>query len=189
MPPLPYWMSPPAWGWPDNACGHPDEVLDVPTRVGMARNADIETVLESGCPHPRGDGPRLGLWSSMVCWMSPPAWGWPAKSTYKITNGNDVPTRVGMARSASRPMESQDGCPHPRGDGPKFQGESQWRFWMSPPAWGWPARARCRVASPSDVPTRVGMAREEKSAGGRLSGCPHPRGDGPARDKLRLQTL
>ncbi len=178
-------MSPPAWGWPGRVsctcCPEPD----VPTRVGMARCAVPPSMSRNRCPHPRGDGPPSSGPRQSLLWMSPPAWGWPAKLDTIIANFGDVPTRVGMARFMLIPEIPTSGCPHPRGDGPLLSEHFDAGFAMSPPAWGWPAKKRLTPARLSDVPTRVGMARAKSTETASCARCPHPRGDGPFSMPLR----
>ena len=111
-------MSPPAWGWPEETAKGRLHERDVPTRVGMARHARSSSLISSGCPHPRGDGPLrvLRLWNGVK--MSPPAWGWPEVFWSNGQPRKDVPTRVGMARRRTHQRACLDRCPHPRGDGP-----------------------------------------------------------------------
>ena len=71
---------------------------DFPTRVGMARRAEILRILETGFPHPRGDGPMFTMPVDQVLAISPPAWGWPAVELTTEYLTADFPTRVGMAR-------------------------------------------------------------------------------------------
>ncbi len=92
-------MSPPAWGWPEYEESTGEELEDVPTRVGMARQAHESPFSRIGCPHPRGDGPLLPLLTDFSPAMSPPAWGWPGLADVRVLGSHDVPTRVGMARS------------------------------------------------------------------------------------------
>ena len=74
-------------------------IPDVPTRVGMARRAEADNKSTARCPHPRGDGPLMANAKASFLPMSPPAWGWPdAREAFHGT-ADDVPTRVGMARS------------------------------------------------------------------------------------------
>ena len=132
-------MSPPAWGWPDvcrPARGAPD---DVPTRMGMAREIEDNIQRITGCPHPRGDGPRRAQELFPDLKMSPPAWGWPENKRLRTEVEKDVPTRVGMARSINNRLKLPPGCPHPRGDGPESVDKGGKLQKMSPPAWGWPA--------------------------------------------------
>ena len=50
-------MSPPAWGWPGVGEFTGERLLDVPTRVGMARQMISRAAVVRRCTHPRGDGP------------------------------------------------------------------------------------------------------------------------------------
>ena len=91
-------MSPPAWGWPAVEKAKAEGQIDVPTRVGMARGDPQPYCVLRRCPHPRGDGPLLGISRTALHGMSPPAWGWPACLRCRALRVGDVPTRVGMAR-------------------------------------------------------------------------------------------
>ena len=131
-------ISPPAWGWP--ALADRDEKLgiDFPTRVGMARSARRGSTSGTRFPHPRGDGPNGGVECHDFMGISPPAWGWPAKTQSLSNFYEDFPTRVGMARRGLRPKTNSSRFPHPRGDGPcNFEPVGSPRG-ISPPAWGWP---------------------------------------------------
>ena len=70
-------------------------------------------------------------------------------------------------------------CPHPRGDGPRSNPNSNKCDRLSPPAWGWSALRCVRECPERVVPTRVGMVRTPKPRLPLAPRCPHPRGDGP----------
>ena len=125
----------------------------------MARVGEFSPSHCDGCPHPRGDGPEV---FAGVAW-----------------DGEDVPTRVGMARLDCNPRAQCGGCPHPRGDGPTWDRSALVAMKMSPPAWGWPVNCVPFLEIRFDVPTRVGMARQRIELHKAPAGCPHPRGDGP----------
>ena len=52
---------------------------------------------------------------------------------------------------------------------------------MSPRAWGWTGSARPEQPGYWDVPTRVGVDRQQRGAAARGVRCPHARGGGPMR--------
>ena len=178
-------ISPPAWGWPGD-----HRVIqsrrDFPTRVGMARDR-LSRISSIDFPTRVGMARDHGGCSGSFP-ISPPAWGWPARTSLRIQSRRDFPTRVGMARdSSSRQSIADDfptrvgmarspdiaGFPHPRGDGPRLEcadrfphprgdGPTQESLIMpeiSPPAWGWPVTLCLAMQSRRDFPTRVGMAR------------------------------
>ena len=60
---------------------------------------------------------------------------------------------------------------------------------MSPPAWGWPVPSYKRDCTADDVPTRVGMARNNSRRRIRNRRCPHPRGDGPQNKKMYFNSI
>ena len=145
----------------------------------MARSPWSRNRTKPCSPHPRGDGPistRPPRWPSR---FSPPAWGWPAAGDGLGRKGDVLPTRVGMARLSSPPGMTSKRSPHPRGDGPVWNGPKQEFRWFSPPAWGWPDMRSAMEKLPAVLPTRVGMARRAMVARSSSACSPHPRGDGP----------
>ncbi len=112
--------------------------------------------------------------------ISPPAWGWPETSSPLITQWEDFPTRVGMARPPTRRGRRGRGFPHPRGDGPASHCPAGRVWQISPPAWGWPGDVTEKHHQAVDFPTRVGMARPAVFHRYAIGGFPHPRGDGPS---------
>ena len=90
--------SPPAWGW-SGGRGHFVVFGDVlPTRVGMVRSLRTASRSMLSAPHPRGDGPVIGLATIFNPEGSPPAWGWSAIQVAAIVIRYVLPTRVGMVR-------------------------------------------------------------------------------------------
>ncbi len=152
-------ISPPAWGWPVIHGGDEFRVEDFPTRVGMARSCVGGPPLPRRFPHPRGDGPGLASLIQLPSAISPPAWGWPESWNGNTVYCEDFPTRVGMARKGFPPPLLRERFPHPRGDGPNNISLGGDHTWISPPAWGWPARTQIPSLTHHDFPTRVGMAR------------------------------
>ncbi len=172
-------FSPPAWGWPGFVELRERGLVVFPTRVGMARFSAIARSLTGCFPHPRGDGPFQPRASSIARMFSPPAWGWPVCPASSMSSPAVFPTRVGMARSERRKTWPVGGFPHPRGDGPiPAPRLIPWSV-FSPPAWGWPGRSLLGGRGIRVFPTRVGMARLQRSTSGGEASFPHPRGDGP----------
>ena len=69
--------------------------------------------------------------------------------------------------------------PHPRGDGPLTQRQTEHPGPFSPPAWGWSALRFGSFHQASVLPTRVGMVRNLLHRSLPHPRSPHPRGDGP----------
>ena len=112
--------------------------------------------------------------------FSPPAWGWSAEEAAKVASKPVLPTRVGMVREMSAPINNGGRSPHPRGDGPPSEVWDTVKARFSPPAWGWSALTSGVWPAGSVLPTRVGMVRGDDRAPGSGSRSPHPRGDGPS---------
>ncbi len=140
-------FSPPAWGWSaaDRFGEAAFEVL--PTRVGMVRLCINAAGEPRRSPHPRGDGPVLGLALWSIKSFSPPAWGWSGAPAPSAIQAVVLPTRVGMVRTAGVSNRGGRRSPHPRGDGPVEKAAAVQRMSFSPPAWGWPAR---RIPVPAE---------------------------------------
>ncbi len=111
-------ISPHAWGWPAHANAAFTLEADFPTRVGMARAAEVPPPTNEGFPHTRGDGPMSAFIAKSSVSISPHAWGWPERLREQIHCKHDFPTRVGMARGGPAPPAASPRFPHTRGDGP-----------------------------------------------------------------------
>ena len=111
--------SPHAWGWSAvmKSVGKPEMIF--PTRVGMVRNASLQTTVNANIPHTRGDGPENGFDENQVRKYSPHAWGWSVTSNQAEIIIEIFPTRVGMVRHVSGLRGDVSDIPHTRGDGPK----------------------------------------------------------------------
>ncbi len=145
----------------------------------MVRRSTATATVGGSSPHPRGDGPRFACDCYKLMRFSPPAWGWSACARTTTGDGDVLPTRVGMVRSA-RVTRSRRWCsPHPRGDGPFQSLVVSFRDQFSPPAWGWSALGPLQLHRGFVLPTRVGMVRAGLRYRLPRGGSPHPRGDGP----------
>ena len=151
----------------------------LPTRVGMVREIAAASPAKPGSPHPRGDGPSIGLDPDQLGRFSPPAWGWSAILPGRLGSDCVLPTRVGMVRGRSLPQARAPGSPPPRGDGPCYAFVTAVLSVFSPPAWGWSVLRPQHCAGSEVLPTRVGMVRQRRSLRLFPPGSPHPRGDGP----------
>ena len=132
-------FSPPAWGWSDSATSVRNPASVLPTRVGMVRRLSANRIERVGSPHPRGDGPIHDGIFDLSPEFSPPAWGWSVLILRASVFDQVLPTRVGMVRAPSVLCISDDGSPHPRGDGPRAGRIGGKLRTFSPPAWGWSA--------------------------------------------------
>jgi len=136
-------FSPPAWGWSailDDASA----VAQVfPTRVGMVRHSGSRFGRFAGFPHPRGDGPLSRKPDRSGEPFFPPAWGWSALVRAPAFLLRVFPTRVGMVRAALRRPRCRCCFPHPRGDGPTFDGTATLRI---------RAVSQTRAGAPSRAP-------------------------------------
>ena len=94
-------MSPRTWGWTDEAHGPAPLSTDVPTHVGVDRRSSSVYGTRSRCPHARGGGPLPNETSVRHTPMSPRTWGWTPVIEDAGMWGEDVPTHVGVDRSAS----------------------------------------------------------------------------------------
>ena len=172
--------SPPAWGWSAFAAFLLACAAVLPTRVGMVRMHASTTIWPRCAPHPRGDGPALGVAERCPGVCSPPAWGW-SDAAHRVLSGSVVlPTRVGMVRRRCLTATRQTCAPHPRGDGPNLRASCAVAVSCSPPAWGWSGPAEQNPDGGAVLPTRVGMVRLRKKLSPPSGSAPHPRGDGPA---------
>ena len=164
--PRPRTFSPPAWGWPARRQSTTPRDSVFPTRVGMARSLAVYHQDYEGFPHPRGDGPRKNTSTRTRLMFSPPAWGWPERSSPNSSSCGVFPTRVGMARNQETGIQGRACFPHPRGDGPYQPCFRKIGETFSPPAWGWPADSHGPGCERHVFPTRVGMARCADAPGG-----------------------
>ncbi len=152
-------FSPPAWGWSAQIGSHVPRGAVLPTRVGMVRCSWAHGPSESRSPHPRGDGPYLGVKIALVAVFSPPAWGWSEDRDGIRLGATVLPTRVGMVRFRKSAREGFRRSPHPRGDGPPWATVTEPLVAFSPPAWGWSDRSVNPSGFGTVLPTRVGMVR------------------------------
>ena len=88
-----------------------------------------------------------------------------------------------MARRSERGTLTLEGFPHPRGDGPFGRHDQRELAAISPPTWGWPGHPSDFDVIVVDFPTHVGMARAANLLERQSVGFPHPRGDGPNRQR------
>ena len=91
--------------------------------------------------------------------MSPRTWGWTRELEEVEEQIRDVPTHVGVDRTARRQRVRGHRCPHARGGGPIDVGPSEPVGEMSPRTWGWTPRVRRQRPQHVDVPTHVGVDR------------------------------
>ena len=91
----------------------------------------------------------------------------------------DVPTHVGVDPRPPPTVTHQRRCPHARGGGPVARLSPSCRRRMSPRTWGWTAMAVGRAGVRVDVPTHVGVDRQQGRQGHEKARCPHARGGGP----------
>ena len=91
-------FSPPAWGWSAYMSLHDRYEEVFPTRVGMVRNPWSRACTTMCFPHPRGDGPDVGVGNDVGSRFSPPAWGWSVAREGAGARVSVFPTRVGMVR-------------------------------------------------------------------------------------------
>ena len=99
-------------------------------------------------------------------WRSPRAWGWTEEGNAEQVRGVEVPTRVGMDRTAASSAAFLGRGPHARGDGPAFLLSQGPVVLRSPRAWGWTATEEAGQRGRGEVPTRVGMDRMHEQATG-----------------------
>src|ERR1039458_3956440 len=135
--PLAVLCSPPAWGWSAGSNDAAGAGGVLPTRVGMVRSATACCPQTRRAPHPRGDGPLVGVVNHQHAVCSPPAWGWSGLPLVVAVCHHVLPTRVGMVRPAFRHRNARASAPHPRGDGPRAARAAMPPELCSPPAWGW----------------------------------------------------
>ncbi len=156
-------MSPRTWGWTTGHQVGRSAVPDVPTHVGVDRLRPRRLRGRRRCPHARGGGPTATCLIVTTLSMSPRTWGWTGGGDGMTRLTPDVPTHVGVDRSACRGTRPAGRCPHARGGGPFLQALDDGAVLMSPRTWGW------TVERPDIADEYVG--------------CPHARGGGPRRRK------
>ena len=156
-----------------------DELLVVPTRVGVDRRTPASPSLPTRCPHTRGGGPAGYKKGARVIRLSPHAWGWTDSRVVVGVDAFVVPTRVGVDRPRVGSGPPAPRCPHTRGGGPTSPVPRPNRTLLSPHAWGWTALADPRKRRGQVVPTRVGVDREGEPRPHPRPRCPHTRGGGP----------
>src|SRR6266511_4227022 len=95
---VPYWFSPPAWGWSGRPSLSSGGGCVLPTRVGLVRVVAQAAVGLVRSLHPRGDCPEQVIRILNYSMFSPPAWGWSVLSGMIRFQHSVLPTRVGMVR-------------------------------------------------------------------------------------------
>ena len=130
-------------------------------------------------PHKRGDVPLLPRCVVVYRLISPQAWGCTDDVLLCGSISSNLPTSVGMYRREQEAIAGLNKSPHKRGDVP-VSGERQFRARaISPQAWG------CTAATVSfwkwllNLPTSVGMYRNQLKGHGNSGESPHKRGDVP----------
>ncbi|GEM_PF-1003714 len=111
--------------------------------------------------------------------MSPRTWGWTMKLCCFDSRAADVPTHVGVDLVVGADGDRRTGCPHARGGGPVIRSASRASPRMSPRTWGWTATTSPNGPTGRDVPTHVGVDRNNVTKWSYWTRCPHARGGGP----------
>ncbi len=152
-------FSPHAWGWSEITGPDGSQLLVLPTRVGMVRQAEATSPRTARSPHTRGDGPGAKSREAQAWRFSPHAWGWSVPEITGFYQPTVLPTRVGMVRTPAWCRHNRRRSPHTRGDGPATLPAAPFRVAFSPHAWGWSVRALHPCGWHAVLPTRVGMVR------------------------------
>ena len=155
-------MSPRTWGWTEGRDLTADESTDVPTHVGVDRQAGQAAGPLERCPHARGGGPGAVRVGDTVWRMSPRTWGWTDGAVVEGPQELDVPTHVGVDRRRSPSGIARRRCPHARGGGPPVWTDDGLCVEMSPRTWGWTTRLIGRPTESDDVPTHVGVDPQDR---------------------------
>ena len=108
-------MSPRAWGCTRLLTTLPAADNNVPTCVGVYRLRGARRAIRQQCPHVRGGVPFAQSFLSAFRTMSPRAWGCTVQINMSRLCHFNVPTCVGVYRSASSVSMLCCECPHVRG--------------------------------------------------------------------------
>jgi len=167
----------------------PEQVIALPTHVGMDRRAKHRDKRNTGAPHARGvdrcwrranrapkgaphargDGPEIMRRPEFSNPRSPRTWGWTGRRHAGRGDDEALPTHVGMdRRRRSRPGGARC-APHARGDGPAASAFAAVSRSRSPRTWGWTGAAEDQRADGGALPTHVGMDRPRRRS--RRCGC------------------
>ena len=145
-------------------------------------------VLQSTCPHTRGDDPVWWGGNTNDSFLSPYAWGWSYEEEDIKLWDKLVPIRVGMIKDFRSMQRSAKTCPHTRGDDQILKDFCNVRRNLSPYAWGWSYPSKYRRKWRFLVPIRVGMILIWAYVFRVQFTCPHTRGDDPMRITYIINT-
>ena len=116
--------------------------------------------------------------------ISPQAWGCTGQEWHHHRDDHNLPTSVGMYRTAFWAVLGAAKSPHKRGDVPNKTGGSASDTGISPQAWGCTGLEFTLHLCSSNLPTSVGMYRVFSIQPPLVFQSPHKRGDVPKRDTL-----
>ncbi len=148
-------------GVPCREQGFEDSCRNVPTCVGVYQVTGIKSPALSQCPHVRGGVPRTEGTRARAQQMSPRAWGCTEDQQARGQTLANVPTCVGVYRRTTAGKTEGVKCPHVRGGVPPLAHKRSYNPAMSPRAWGCTGVVMCRKILLWNVPTCVGVYRNE----------------------------
>ena len=146
------------------------------------------SIIDSSCPHTRGDDPVLQMGQNGNSSLSPYAWGWSFFISFVLFLIQLVPIRVGMILFDEGETQMIVSCPHTRGDDPMKRKILNCGINLSPYAWGWSYPSKYRRKWRFLVPIRVGMILIWAYVFRVQFTCPHTRGDDPMRITYIINT-
>ena len=153
---------------------------NLPTGVGMYRLAHIVLIECSKSPHRRGDVPQSEFAPILGVSISPQAWGCTGSQAKFMRFSDNLPTGVGMYRTAPTPRTLFRESPHRRGDVPENPSFNPCPAPISPQAWGCTEPRQLLAHYFVNLPTGVGMYRKTHPSILALRQSPHRRGDVPS---------
>ena len=171
-------------------CGYTVEnnLIVLPTRVGMFRRCKTRRAIQTGSPHTRGDVPDEQLKLAREKLFSPHAWGCSVMAASNVVRVVVLPTRVGMFHVPRSIFNRNHSSPHTRGDVPYNANALPPSWAFSPHAWGCSEGQAADVVGGVVLPTPVGMFRSRGRPSASSSSFPHARGDVPLSSYL-VRTL
>ncbi len=152
-------ISPQAWGCTRGRMIPTPPASNLPTSVGMYRAQNATLSLDSKSPHKRGDVPKWHDARLEVDGISPQAWGCTDIANRRGMGLANLPTSVGMYRSARTHRPPPHQSPHKRGDVPRLLPVLILFLLISPQAWGCTDSHHRYFSSDRNLPTSVGMYR------------------------------
>jgi hypothetical protein len=162
---------------------------NLPTHVGVDRRHNDEIRDRRQSPHACGGGPAGAVLGTQFVIISPRMWGWTGQRVALRHHQVNLPTHVGVDRPGCSSSGRRCQSPHACGGGPKELPSPPPNRKISPRMWGWTAPGQRVPGLLLNLPTHVGVDRNEDLAGTASEKSPHACGGGPKAQQNGLDVV